>query len=230
MNKKILVVAAHPDDEILGCGATIARHCKEGDSVDILILGEGAASRKLGNSDSEVQEEISKLRIAGAKAAALLGANEPTFVGLPDNRLDSIDLLEIVAKVQDICESVGPEVIYTHHWADLNVDHRIVCSAVMTAARPLPGSEVTSIYSFEVLSSSGWQFALGESFDPNYFVDVSETLEDKQNALECYSSEMRDFPHARSHIAIEALAKYRGALTGVEAAEAFVMIRQLVSK
>ena len=214
---KIMVIAAHPDDEVLGVGGTILRHVRQGDSVDIVIFGEGAASR--GHDPGEV----SHLRECAVRAARLLGANPPTLLGMPDNRLDSMDLLDIIQAIETVIEKHRPEVIYTHHRGDLNIDHRIVHEAVRTAARPLPGSTVRAIHAFETVSSTEW----GEApFRPVSFVDISAVLREKMQVLEEYVGEMRPFPHARSLLAVEALARVRGAGMGLEAAEAFEVVMQ----
>lgn len=216
----VLVVAAHPDDEVLGCGGCIAKHTASGDSVNILILAEGATSR---DEERNVQiriEQVSALRQAACEAADILGALPPRFCGLPDNRLDSLILLDITKRVEAVVKEVQPSIVYTHHGGDLNIDHRIVYQAVMTACRPVPHSTVKAIYSFETLSSTEWSSpTIGPTFLPTRFVDIKEFLGQKLNALEAYSEEMMDFPHARSIEAIKALARLRGASAGMEAAE-----------
>jgi len=220
---KILVVAAHPDDEILGLGGTLARHIRSGDVVETLILATGATSRVADDYDT-----VAALREAANAAANVLGCTPPRFGNLPDNRLDSLDLIDVIKMVEFVVAEVKPEVVYTHWAHDLNVDHGITCRAVLTACRPLPGSATRAIYAFETVSSSEWNF-LGEAraFAPNRFVDVADTLETKICALKCYAHEMRDFPHARSYEAIRALAKVRGAQSGLTAAEAFVVLREI---
>ncbi len=218
---KVMVVAAHPDDEVLGVGGTVLRHARKGDSVDLIIVGEGAASR--GGGD---QAAIDNLRECARKAASMLGANPPVMLGFPDNRLDSVDFLDVVQAVESQIERLRPDLIYTHHRGDLNIDHRIVHEAVRTAARPLPGCSVRAIYAFETVSSSEWGAV---PFLPAYFVDISASLSFKLGALAAYESEMRPFPHARSLSAVEALAKVRGASACMEAAEAFEVVMLLES-
>jgi LmbE family N-acetylglucosaminyl deacetylase len=220
----VLVVAAHPDDEVLGCGGTVATHASRGDVVRSLILAEGATSRDGDNASSQIK----LLRSAACKAASMLGAQEPQFAGLPDNRMDSIDLLSVVKIVEDVIRGFEPSIIYTHHGADLNVDHRITHAAVVTACRPLPGATVRSVYSFETASSTEWSSQeQSVAFRPNHFVDISAHLSAKNDALQCYDMEMRSFPHARSVDAVEALARTRGASVGLAAAEAFSVLRQI---
>lgn len=217
--KTVLVVAAHPDDEVLGCGGTIANHSLEGDAVHILILADGETSRTSAPSDA-------KRNSAALKAAVALGAKPPKLLGLPDNRLDSQPLLDVIRHVEAYVSEISPQVIYTHHGSDLNVDHAVAHRAVLTACRPLPGSPVKAIYSFEVPSSTEWtSAALGPAFRPNYFVDISTAAKQKHAALDCYREELRPFPHPRSHEAIEALARWRGATCGLALAEAFETVR-----
>lgn len=216
---KVLVVAAHPDDELLGVGGTLARHARRGDEVHVLICGEGATSRGAGESAA-----VTALQAAARAAAAVIGAAPPVMLGLPDNRLDSLPRLEVIQAIDAVLARVAPEVVYTHHGADLNVDHRIVHEAVRVATRPLPGCPVRAVYGFETVSSTEWGL---DAFRPTRFVDISATLDAKLAALRCYPMEMRPFPHARSEAAVEALARTRGAANGVAAAEAFEVLREL---
>lgn len=220
----VLVIAAHPDDEVLGCGGTVARHAAAGDRVETVIVAEGATSRG-GKGDATPKS----LRAAASKAAEVLGSARPRFLGLPDNRLDSVDLLDIVRALEAVIAEVAPEIVYTHHGGDLNIDHRMVCEAALTACRPVPGAPVKRFYCFETPSSTEWAApSLGPAFRPQRFVAIGETWDTKRAALECYPTEMRDFPHARSIEAVEALARLRGAQAGLAAAEAFEVIRELV--
>jgi LmbE family N-acetylglucosaminyl deacetylase len=222
MAQSVLIVAAHPDDEVIGIGGTAARHAAAGDAVHIVILGEGLASR------NGSKTEKGALREAGRRAAAAIGAEPPIFAGLPDNRLDSLDLLDIVRHIEEAVEAVKPATVYTHHGNDLNVDHSLVHRATLTACRPLPQSSVRSIYTFETASSTEWGSPdLGAAFVPARFVDISATLATKRKALEAYAAEMRPFPHPRSIEAIEALARWRGASVGLDAAEAFGVVREV---
>jgi N-acetylglucosamine malate deacetylase 1 len=222
MGDNVLVVAAHPDDEVLGCGATVARHTAAGDRVHVLILADGVCAR-----DDDAQAVNSRAEAARA-AAAILGAEPPQLLSLPDNRLDAMPLLDIVRQLEAVVEELRPRVLYTHHAGDLNVDHRIAHQAVMTACRPLPGASCRRILCFEVPSSTGWQApGHGTDFVPNWYVDVSATLRVKLEALRPYRDELRPWPHARSLEAIEHLAGWRGATVGMYAAEAFVLARAL---
>jgi LmbE family N-acetylglucosaminyl deacetylase len=228
--KRILVIASHPDDEVLGCGGTMAAHTDAGDVVDVLIAVEGATSRESRSDTGSQVETLAALQRSACDAATVLGARKPHFLGLPDNRLDGMELLEVIKPIEALINELGPQVIYTQHGGDLNVDHRIVHQAVVTACRPAPGASVHAIYGYETASSTEWASEhMGGVFHPVHFVDISKTLEHKRKALECYSSEMRPFPHARSLEGLEALARWRGVSVGVEAAEAFTVVREIFS-
>ena len=225
--RAVLVIAAHPDDEILGCGGTLARHAAEGDTVHVLIVAEGATARDSERDPRGREPELTALRAAASRAAAAIGAEEPRLLGLPDNRLDTLPLLDVIKPIEAVIEAVAPEIVYTHHAGDLNIDHRIVHQATVTACRPLPGSPVRALYAFETLSSTEWQTA-GEAFRPQRWVDIEPYLDRKMRALDAYQAEMRPFPHARSREAVEAPARWRGASAGLKAAECFVVVREVV--
>jgi len=181
MNEIILVVAAHPDDEVLGCGGTIAKHVSNGDHVHVVFMADGVGSRG-GELDQTMQERV----LAMNTAAKILGTSSTTCLGFPDNRMDSIALIDIVQPLETIIERLNPEIIYTHHCGDLNVDHRLTHQSVMTACRPVPGSSVKEILAFEVLSSTEWQSPGAMPFVPNVVIDISHHLETKLAAVEAY--------------------------------------------
>lgn len=222
---KILVVAAHPDDEILGVGGTIKKHVNKGDEVFALILGEGQTSRWADRS--EVSKDIlDSLHADSVNAGKIIGFSEIYFENVPDNRFDSVDLLDVVKIVEKYVKDIKPEIIYTHHGGDLNIDHRITNEAVLTATRPIGDYPVKEIYGFETVSSTEWNFGNKEaSFFPQKFVDVTETFCDKLKAMEEYKSELCEFPHPRSLKQLEALATLRGGIVGKKYAEAFEVIR-----
>ncbi len=223
MNKRILVVAAHPDDETLGCGGALAKFADAGARCMILLLGGGLAAR--GVTD---RGELSRIRRDAASAGAVLGAERVEVLDFPDNAMDAAPLLHIVQAVEAAIATFEPDTVITHHAGDLNIDHGLACRAVVTATRPFAGVCVREVWAFEVLSASEWGFgATGERFTPQIFVDVSGTLERKLQALRCYPSEMGAFPHPRSEEAVAALARRRGAQSGFQAAEAFQLIRAL---
>ena len=223
----VLVVAAHPDDEILGCGGTMARLTREGHEVRIAILAEGMSSRYAHREDADPRQ-LQHLHARAQQAADKVGAKEVVLCKLPDNRLDTVPLLEVVKQVEELVARFRPEVIYTHHPGDLNVDHGVVHRAVLTATRPVPGQCVKEIYAFEVPSSTEWAFQrLEPLFRPSVFVDITETLETKIEALACYDTETRKFPHPRSAEALRAIAKRWGSVVGLPAVEAFELIRSV---
>src|SRR5271157_3303542 len=223
----VLVVVAHPDDEVLGCGGTMARLAQEGHEVRVAILAEGMTSRSPQREQAD-PKQLHHLHQQARQAADKLHVKEVVVASLPDNRLDTVPLLEVVKLVEDLIEKFGPEVIYTHHPGDLNVDHGVVHRAVLTATRPMPGQKVREIFAFEVPSSTEWAFHQVEpTFRPNVFVDITGTLEAKISALACYESETRKFPHPRSPEALRAIAARWGSVAGLPAVEAFELIRSI---
>ena len=229
-NSTVLVIAAHPDDEVLGCGASMARHVHDGDSVHVVILVEGMTSRDKKPDRSVRGDDLSKLGEAAKRANAILGVESLTLGNLPDNRLDTVPLLDITKLVEEHINTVKPDIVYTHHAGDLNIDHRLIHQAVVTACRPIPGNHlVDTLLFFEIASSTEWQTPGSASpFVPNWYMNISETLQIKKRALEEYESEMRPWPHARSIKAVIHLAHWRGANIGVEAAEAFMLGRRII--
>jgi LmbE family N-acetylglucosaminyl deacetylase len=226
---KVLVIAAHPDDEILGCGATAARLVAEGQEVHFAILGEGITSRHSQRENADAKQ-LSQLHKQAHDAAAKVGVKHVTLHKLPDNRLDTVPLLDVVKIVEELIEGFKPEVLYTHHGGDLNIDHGVIHRAVLTATRPVAAHTVRDIYAFEVPSSTEWAFQrLEPVFRPNVFVDVSRTIEAKVAAMECYESEARKFPHPRSPQALRAAAMRWGSVAGCGAAEAFELVRSIRS-
>ncbi len=218
--KTILVVAAHADDEALGCGGTIARHVAEGDTVHAVFLADGVSSRQ-GADAHELEQRLA----AAEQARQVLGIATTTFLGLPDNRLDSLPLIDVIQPLETVIRQIKPQVIYTHHYGDLNVDHRIAHQAVMTACRPIPECSVKEIYAFEVMSSTEWNSFGLMPFLPNFYVDISGYLKIKLQALEAYTLEMRPMPHSRNKDHLMALARHHGHCVGLDAAEAFMVIR-----
>ena len=224
---KVLVIAAHPDDEVLGCGGTAARLAQEGQEVHCAILGEGMTSRYAQSNDADTSL-LTALHQQARAAAVRLRIENLTQHQLPDSRLDAMPLLEIVKLVEAVVDEVKLEVIYTHHGGDLNVDHGIIHRAALTATRPVSGQPVREVYAFEVPSSTEWAFQqIGPSFRPNVFVDITHTLEIKISAMNCYETEARKFPHPRSPEALRALATRWGSVCGCDAAEAFELIRSV---
>lgn len=222
MTNCVLVVAAHADDEALGCGGTISRHVAEGDTVYVVFMADGVSSRNEAD-----QNALESRNLAAENARRVLGVRENFYLGLPDNRLDSIPLIEVIQRLEPIIRKHQPDVIYTHHHGDLNIDHRITHQAVLTACRPMPGCLVKKIYAFEVLSSTEWAAPCSEAFMPNHYVDISNQFNIKLDALRAYELEMRQAPHSRSIEHVTHLAHHRGHTVGVMAAEAFSTIRTI---
>lgn len=221
--KRILIIAAHPDDEVLGCFATVARLIQEGYEAYTLILGEGITSRDSSRAPSQRSEEIKSLRNAIYAANESIGIQKVFIENFPDNRFDSVDLLDIVKVISTIKDEVTPDIIFTHYADDLNIDHRITYQAVLTATRPMAHECVKEIYAFEVLSSTEWNYPL--SFSPDLYYDVTATLPLKIDAMRHYAGELREYPHPRSLRGIELNADYWGMRTGLIKAEAFKTIR-----
>ena len=220
MSKHVLVIAAHPDDELLGVGGTLRAHVNAGDRVSALILGQGALSR-----DGARNNEVTALRTAAREAAAVIGFADITFAEFPDNAFDTVALLSLVKTVETHIEKMKPEIIYTHHEYDLNIDHRLTFQATITASRPVSPHAPRFIYTFETLSSTEWQSKNHTVFQPNMYVDIEGVLDKKIAALSRYHSEMRPYPHSRSLEGIRILAQYRGLEAGMKYAEAFHLVR-----
>lgn len=222
--KKILVIAAHPDDEILGVGGTVLKHSMNGDECFALILGEGMTSRydKRELADSI---KVEKLHEDTYKAGKIIGYKKIHMEDLPDNRFDSIPLLDVVKIIEKYIKDIKPDIIYTHFRGDLNIDHKITFEAVLTASRPIGQEYVKEIYAFETVSSTEWNFNGMDSFKPNYFVDITETLDMKLKAMECYKSELKEFPHPRSKENLKVSALKWGSVVSRMYAEAFQVVR-----
>ncbi|MBA3656417.1 MAG: PIG-L family deacetylase [Gemmatimonadaceae bacterium] len=231
MNKQLtvesaLVVAAHPDDEALGCGGTIAKLVEQHASVHVAFMADGVFSRSA-QKDEHAQQLVAR-RDAARRACAQLGVKSVSFGEFPDNRMDSIPMLDIAQAVESLVNKYSPELILTHHAGDLNVDHQRLSAAVVTACRPQAGMDVRTILMFEVPSSTEWHVpGAAPAFAPNWYVDISKNLDRKIAALNEYSVEMREWPHPRSVRGVTHLAHWRGATVGVDAAEAFVLGRRI---
>lgn len=229
--KTVLVVAAHPDDEILGVGGTVARHVAEGDVVYALILGEGQTSRGTHREDVG-REVVDELHCNTLESAHVIGFQKVFFADFPDNRFDDVDLLDIVKAVEQKVQELQPQVVYTHYSGDLNVDHQYTARAVLTATRPIGNYCVEEMYAFETLSSSEWNFdhSAQPAFSPNVFVDITDYYAQKEQAMNCYVSELCTFPHPRSLAGMDVLSRTRGMAAGMERAEAFMLIRKTLRK
>ena len=224
----ILILAAHPDDEVLGCGASIAKWTNNGMTVNIVILSEGATSRHKTRDRKKWTYHLNSLRKAALGSAKILKASSIKLLNFPDNRMDTISRLDIVKEIEAVIDEYKPSTIITHHSGDVNIDHRVILDSVIVAARPQPNSNIKRILTFETPSSTEWQVNGSlKSFIPNWFEDVSNTMDAKLRALQEYEIEMREWPHPRSLKAVKNLAKWRGSSIGVNYAEAFMLLREI---
>ena len=231
---KVLVIVAHPDDEVLGMGGTILKHVEKNDVVKVVILATGIMSRKKSgytnnpkydiskNDEEKMNIEIKKLRKDALKSAKILKIQDISFYDYPDNEMDSVPLLKIIKTIENEIAQFKPDFVYTHHHGDLNIDHRVTYQATITGCRPI-GNKIQKIISFEVPSSTEWNYP--NSFAPNYFVNIESHLKKKIKAMEAYTSEIKKFPHPRSSKYLEILASKWGATLGIKSAEAFEIIR-----
>jgi len=232
----ILIIAAHPDDEVLGMGGTIAKHTSQHDTVSIIYMATGITGRReLLESEYEIknipkkiqedwQQEIGKLRQDANKSARLLKVKNVKFFDFPDNEMDGIHLLKVVKVIEKEIKTAKPDRIYTNHYGDLNVDHKVVYNATLAACRPA-NFPVKEILSFEVLSSTEWSYPY--NFNPNHFINIEKYLGKKIKAMELFVNEIRKFPHPRSSENIKHVARRWGSVSGFNAAEAFELIRRL---
>jgi LmbE family N-acetylglucosaminyl deacetylase len=223
----VLIIAAHPDDEVLGCGATMAKLAAAGYEVFIAILGEGVTSRYAAREAAD-QNLILELRKTAEKVKECLGAKKLFHFDFPDNRFDTVPLINIIKTIEGLIKEIKPQTVFTHHPSDLNIDHAITHKSVLTATRPFSGCPVKEIYAFEIPSSTEWSFGQFGSFQPDTFCNVESTLEMKIRAMGLYETERREFPHPRSPEAIEAIAQRWGSVAGLRYAEAFETIRRQV--
>lgn len=225
MRGPLLVLAAHPDDEVLGCGGTIARLAEQGAEVHVAFLADGVSARGVSTSASP---ELAARRAAAEAACGILGVKSLSFGDFPDNRMDTVALLDVIQPIEALLGKHRPATVLTHCAGDVNVDHRRIHEAVAAACRPQRGHPVSSILCFEVPSSTEWRLpGSSGAFLPNWFVDISVSFDRKLAALQAYAAELREWPHPRSLRGVEHLARWRGATIGVEAAEAFMLGRHI---
>ena len=235
---KILVLAAHPDDEILGVGGTIKKNIDQNNEIKIAIMATGIFSRRTSNfknsfeyyantkSQEVMEKELKILRNNALKASKILGVTDIDFYDFPDNEMDKISNLEVTKSIEKIIHNFKPKVVFTHSNTDLNLDHRIIHNSTLTATRPLSNSSVQEVISYEVPSSTEWNFS-APPFSPNLFIDINKELKFKLKAMSHYKTELKKFPHPRSLEGIETIAKRWGTVCGAKAAEAFSIVRQI---
>ena len=221
--KKILVIVAHPDDEVLGCGGTIAKLIDQSCRVKVIFLSDGESSRlqKVSKKKNNYRKNCAK------KAMRILGVKDFSFDNLPDNEFDKISLLTITKKIEKEIKKFNPDTVLTHHNGDLNIDHQITSKAVLTACRPKIKNNVKLILFFEILSSTEWNIVSKKYFfNPNWYEDITKYINIKIRAIKCYKKELRKSPHSRSIETIKALSIFRGSSSGVKNAEAFQLGRK----
>jgi LmbE family N-acetylglucosaminyl deacetylase len=217
----ILVIATHPDDEVLGCGGVIARHAARGDRVEVVVVTRGAP-------DLYSEAQVKALRKELEDAHAILGAAAVHYLDFPAPKLDLIPAFELADSIGAQISAIRPAAAYLPHHGDLHADHRSVFAAALVAARPIGDRIVRRLLSYETLSETEWAAPAAEdAFLPSVFVDITDFLEQKKQALAAYRSQLKDFPHPRSLQAVESLARLRGSTVGVPAAEAFQLIREI---
>ncbi|MGA8220477.1 MAG: PIG-L deacetylase family protein [Candidatus Acidiferrales bacterium] len=223
---RVLVVAAHPDDEILGVGGTAALHIQRGDSVQLVILTDGVSMRY--SPECQLEARKHSQQAAARQAAAVLGVEDLVIRELPDQRLDSLPLSQVITEVESLVRSFQPEIVYTHFGGDINRDHRTLAEAVLVATRPYAAPYVREVLMYETPSSTEWGAPqLSPPFQPNVFVDITDTLDKKLEAFACYSAEVCQEPHPRSLSALRDRARYWGSLVNRKAAEPFACVRAL---
>ncbi len=222
--KKVLILAAHPDDDILGCGGFISKNINKS-QFKIVFIGEGSSCRFNDIKDKKkIDLEIKKRNNYALKALKFLKIKKYSFYNLPCGRLDTVPILNIAKIIEKEIESFKPDTVLTHSDKDVNNDHLIVNKATIQATRPGALNKINTLMSYEVLSSTEWKFI--ENFQPNYFQELSEkNINDKINSFKMYKSEMKQFPHPRSLLGIKTLSMYRGMQIGSKYAEAFKIIR-----
>ena len=225
--KKVLVLAAHPDDEVLGMGGTIAKLTSEGNEVVLAIVTDGSSSQYRMNAD--LNEIINRKKLETESAAHILGIKEIIYCGLPDMRLDTVAHIEVNAAIERVIDTVQPDVVYTHFYGDVNKDHTCVYESTLVAVRPVPGQKVREVYCYSVPSSTEWSPLMASTaFLANVYVDIEQYAQRKYEALAAYHTELREYPHPRSVETVKKLDEAIGLTVGLKKAESFVLIRRVV--
>jgi LmbE family N-acetylglucosaminyl deacetylase len=218
---RVLVIGAHPDDEILGAGGTLARHVNDGDAVHALVVADGATSR----ASDELMHTLEK---DATRAAETIGFSSLELRSLPDQRLDTVPFIELTQLIESVLDDIRPHVVYTHFPGDVNTDHGLVARAAWTACRPYARPLLRRFAVFETPSSTEWAWPMNDSaLQPNHFVDITGTLDVKVAAMECYQTELRDYPHPRSSRSLRERAAYWGSQVGRLAVEPFRILRDV---
>jgi LmbE family N-acetylglucosaminyl deacetylase len=218
----VLVIAPHQDDEVLGCGGVMARHAAQGDEVHVLVVTRGIEELF---APSLVEETRRELHEAHTK----LGVKSTRFLEFPAPKLDVTPGYQLAAAIGDALRSLQAEVIYLPHRGDIHNDHRAVYYATLVAARPINNCPTRRLLCYETLSETEWAPPFGDdAFIPTVFVDITDYLQAKLEAMSCYASQLKEPPHSRSLQSIEGLARLRGATVGLPAAEAFMLVREVI--
>lgn len=222
MKNKVLVIAPHYDDEVLGCGGAMARHVNEGAEVSVLAVTRGALEIYSPEEDEEIRQEL-------RAAHSVLGISGVHFLDFPAPKLDTIPGYKLAEAISGVIRSLQPNIVYSPHRGDIHADHLAVYQATLVAVRPINNCPVRQLLCYETLSETEWAPPLGsEAFIPNVFMDITNYLERKLKAMSCYQSQLKQPPHSRSLQAIESLARLRGATVSLPAAEAFMLVREIV--
>jgi LmbE family N-acetylglucosaminyl deacetylase len=219
---KMLIVATHPDDEVIGCGGTAARHAVAGDEVHVLVVTRGDPEKYPAGQVEELRREL-------AAAHKVMGVRDVQYLDYPAPKLDTVPRCALADAIDGVLQSLKPDMLFLPHRGDLHADHRAVHQAALVAARPNGRHRIGRLLSYETLSETEWGSPVSaDAFLPTVFVNIADFLEPKLRALECYRSQLKDFPHPRSLQAVEALARLRGSTAGYPAAEAFMLVRETV--
>lgn len=219
---KVLVVAPHADDEVLGVGGTIAKYIDEGNEVCVCVITTGHPSMFR-------QEVLDKLRNEAIESHKFLGVNQTYFLDLPAVMLSEVPKHEVNQKINGVIDEVQPDVVFIPHFGDMHLDHYIVSQASMVGVRPIKNHRILEVYSYETLSETEWNIPhVTNAFIPNTYIDITDYLDKKKIAMEHFTTQLTEFPHPRSIEAIESLAKLRGSTIGVKAAEAFCLVRRII--
>lgn len=223
---KVLVFAPHADDEVLGCGGVIAKYAEMGTEVHVCIVTN--AFPPIGDNSKAVKNGWPINLYPEAMAAKeVLGIKEYHFLLFPAVLLETVPRNELNEKIQNLIDEIEPEVVYIPHFGDMQKDHTLTSEAVMVAVRPKGKHIVSKVYSYETLSETEWNIPHAKNaFIPNTFVDISDQIDKKLNAMVCYKSQLGEFPNPRALETVSSLAKYRGSTCGGKAAEAFMLIRE----
>lgn len=223
--KKILVIAAHPDDEIYGMGGTIAKLAAEGNEVHVLIVTDGSTAQYRNCDDLSAILECKKRETE--KALSYVGVAACHYGELPDMRLDAVEHIKINEVIEKAIDEIAPDTVYTHFWGDVNMDHQKVFESTLVATRPTSSQTVRELYCYSVPSSTEWQPNLRVAFTPNVFVDISAYTAQKAAAIEAYATELRQYPHPRSVEAVRMQDLASGLRMGLSAAEEFILLRSI---